>query len=45
LNIAEKEDFKKRKLPGKYTAKISYGWNDGKFEREYLKKLERSWQR
>jgi len=22
-----------------------YGWNDGKFEEEYLRKLERNWQR
>jgi len=29
-------------LPGKYTAKLLYGWNNRKFEEEYLKKLERN---
>jgi len=29
-------------LPGKYTAKLLYEWNDGKFEEKYLKKLERN---
>ena len=29
----------------KYIAKLLYGWNDGKFEKEYLKKLERNWQK
>jgi hypothetical protein len=32
-------------LPGKYTARMLYGWEDGKFEREYLAKLERNWRR
>jgi hypothetical protein len=32
-------------LPGKYTAKMLYGWEDGKFEKEYLAKLERNWRR
>lgn len=30
-------------LPGRYTAKLLYEQNDGKFEKEYLKKLERNW--
>ena len=29
-------------LLGKYMVKLLYGWNDGKFEEEYLKKLERN---
>ena len=29
-------------LPGKYTAKLLYGWNDKKFEKEYLKKSEKN---
>jgi len=29
-------------LPGKYTAKLLYGWNNGKFEEKYLKKLEKN---
>ena len=32
-------------LPGKYIAKLLYGWNNGKFEEKYLKKLERNWRR
>jgi len=32
-------------LPGKFTAKMLYGWDDGKFEEEYLKKLERNWKK
>jgi len=30
-------------LPGRYTAKVLYEWDNGRFEREYLKKLERNW--
>jgi len=25
--------------------KMLYGWDNGKFEEEYLKKLERNWQK
>ena len=32
-------------LPGKYTAKLLYGWNDQRFEEEYLGKLEKNWKR
>ena len=32
-------------LPGKFTAKVLYGWDDQKFEEEYLKKLERNWRK
>ena len=28
-------------LPGKYTAKLLYGWDDRRFEEEYLSKLEK----
>ena len=40
--MVEEKDFKKRELPRKYMAKILYGWNDRKFEKEYLRKLERN---
>jgi len=33
----------KGELPGRYTAKLLYGWDNGKFKEEYLKKLERNW--
>jgi len=39
----EVEEFKRSELLGKYTARILFGWNDNKFENEYLKKLERNW--
>jgi len=32
-------------LLGKFTAKMLYGWDDGKFEEEYLKKLEKNWKK
>ena len=33
--MAEEKDFRREELPGKYMAKILYGWNNGKFEEEY----------
>ena len=42
LDRVEEQDFRKRELPGKFMVKILYGWDDGKFEEEYLKKLERN---
>ena len=41
----EAEEFKRGKLPGRYTAKLLYGWDDKKFDEEYLKKLEKNWNR
>ena len=32
-------------LPGKYTAKLLYGWDDRRFEEEYLNKLEKNWKK
>ena len=43
LNL-EAEEFKRGKLL-RYTAKLLYGWDDKKFDEEYLKKLERNWNR
>ena len=45
LDRMEEKDFRKQKLPGKYTAKTLYGWDNRKFEEEYLRKLERNWQK
>jgi len=45
IDIAEEKDFRRGELSGKFTAKMLYGWDDGKFEGEYLKKLERNWRR
>jgi len=45
INIADERDFRKGELPGKFTAKMLYGWDNRKFEEEYLRKLERNWQK
>jgi len=44
LNLEAKE-FKRGELLGRYTAKLLYRWDDKKFDEEYLKKLERNWNR
>jgi len=45
IDMAEERDFRREELPGKFMAKMLYGWDDGKFKEEYLKKLERNWRR
>ena len=45
IDRAEERNFRRGELPGKFTVRILYGWDDGKFEKEYLKKLERNWRR
>ena len=45
IDMAEERDFRREELPEKFTAKMLYGWDDGKFKEEYLKKLERNWRR
>ena len=42
LDMVEERDFRRGELLGKYTVEMLYGWNDRKFEDEYLKKLERN---
>jgi len=39
--MAEKKNCRRGKLLKKYTAKMLYSWDDGKFEDKYLRKLER----
>ena len=34
----EVDAYRRMELPGKYTAKLLYGWDDRKFEEEYLEK-------
>ena len=41
LEIAEEQDFRREELLEKYTTKMLYGWDNGNFEKEYLKKLKR----
>jgi len=45
--IREEEDsaYNRSELLGRYTAKFLYGWDDRKFKKEYLEKLERSWRK
>ena len=43
LDRTEEKDFRRGELLEKYMAKMLYGWDDGKFEKEYLRKLERNW--
>jgi len=45
LNMAEEKDFRRGELPGKFMAKRLYGWDNGKFKEEYLRKLERNRQK
>ena len=45
LDTVEKKNYRSEELPGKYTVKMLYRWDDGKFENEYLRKLERNWGR
>ena len=42
IDMAEERDFRRRELPVKFTAKMLYGWDDQKFEEEYLNKLEKN---
>jgi len=39
------EEYRRMELPGKYMAKLLYGWDDRKFKEEYLNKLEKNWKR
>ena len=43
--MIEEKNFRKRELLERYTTKILYRWDDRKFEKEYLRKLERNWQK
>ena len=43
LDMAEERDFRREELPEKFMAKMLYGWDNRKFEKEYLRKLERNW--
>jgi len=45
IDMVEERDFRREELPGKFTAKMLYGWDDRKFEEEYLNKLEKNWKK
>jgi len=35
--------FKRGELPGKFMAKMLYGWSDKQYDQEYWGRLERNW--
>ena len=41
----EEDEYRRMEILGKYMAKILYGWDDCRFEEEYLNKLEGNWRR
>ena len=45
IDMVEERDFRRGELPGKFTAKMLYEWDNGKFEKKNSKKLERNWRR
>jgi len=40
--VEEEGEYRRMELPGKYTAKLLCGWDDRRFEEEYLNKLEKN---
>jgi len=42
LDLIEKRNFRREKLLENSIVKMLYRWNNEKFEKEYLKKLERN---
>ena len=42
IDMVEERDFRWGKLPENYMIKLLYGWDNKKFEDEYLKKLEKN---
>ena len=40
--VGEEKEYKRMELPGRFMAKVLYGWDDQKFEEEYLNKLEKN---
>ena len=43
--VGEDEGYRRMELPGKFMAKVLYGWDDQRFEEEYLNKLEKNWKK
>jgi len=35
----------RRELPGRYTAKLLYGWGNRKYDCEYWRKMKENWKR
>ena len=45
IDIVEERDFRRGELPEKFMVRMLYEWDNGKFKEEYLRKLEKNWQR
>jgi len=45
LDMMKEKNFRRGELLEKYMAKMLYRWDNGKFKKEYLRKLERNWQK
>ena len=43
--VEEEREYKRMELLGKYIAKLLYRWDNQRFEKEYLNKLEKNWKR
>jgi len=43
--VEEEREYRRMELPGKYMVKLLYGWDDQRFEEEYLNKLEKNWKK
>ena len=43
--VGEDEGYRRMELPEKFTAKVLYRWDDQRFEKEYLNKLEKNWKK
>ena len=43
--VEEDEEYRRMKLLGKFMEKMLYGWDDQRFEEEYLNKLEKNWKK
>ena len=41
----EEETFRRRELPGRFTAKKLYGWSDKRYDQEYWGRMEKNWRR
>ena len=42
IDRAGEQNYRRGELLGKFMAQMLYGWDNGKFEEEYLKKLEKN---
>ena len=39
----KEEMFQQRELPGRFTAKMLYGWSDKRYDQEYWGRLKKNW--